>query len=313
MKIYVDGHCDTLTCAYDEKRKINDLKYCFNLQDAKNIYKHRKIPMIQLMATFVNPKYTDGFQRATNVIDYYLENRDKEIIIKNKKDLTKVIEDKSIGIILTIENGKAIEDNLDNVDILYEKGIRVMSINWNEDNLLGTGALTNTNSGLTKLGIEYVKKLEEKNILIDVSHSSEKTFWDVISNTTKPIVATHSCCYEICNHPRNLKDEQIKEIAKRNGIIGICLCSPFLKNEGRADVTDIVKHIKYIIDLVGEDFVGIGTDFDGVDEEHKLLDIKKLKEMNILVKCLRDDGFRNSTIAKIMGENWCKIIDDFLN
>lgn len=312
MNIYIDGHCDTLTCAYDDKRTIEDLKYDFNLSDAKYISEKNKIPIIQLMATFVNPKFQDGFGRATEVIDYNLKNIKEELIIKNTENLKHIIREKLLGVILTIENGKAIEDNLNNIDILYEKGIRLMSINWNEDNLLGTGALTNTKLGLTKLGIEYIKKLEEKNIIIDISHSSEKTFWDVIKNTKKPIVATHSCCYEICRHPRNLKNEQIKKIAERKGIIGICLCSSFLKNNGRADVQDVITHIKHIINLEGDDFVGLGTDFDGVEEEHKLADIKKLKDMNILVENLAKRAFNKRTIDKIMGENWYRVINENL-
>ncbi|MBO5349182.1 MAG: dipeptidase [Clostridia bacterium] len=303
MNIYIDGHCDTLQISFDEKNKINNKKYCFNTTDAKTI-----APVIQMAAAFINPKYQDGFERANNIIDYYLENKEDTIIIKSKKDIETVIKNKKIGIILTIENGKAIENDINNIDILYNKGIRAMSINWNEDNLLGTGALTKSNKGLTELGKKYLKKLEEKNIIIDISHSSEQTFWDAIKCTTKTIVATHSCCHSLCNHPRNLKDNQIKEIAKRAGIVGICFCSPFLTQHGKANATDIIKHISHIIQLVGEDYVGIGTDFDGVDEEQALSDIKRIYDMNILVNELKKCGYQESTINKIMGENWLRVI-----
>lgn len=310
MKIYIDGHCDTLTCAYDEKNNINDEKYCFNMKSANYISKNKEIPVIQFMATFVNPKFSDGFTRAVNIIDWYKKNKGNEFIIKSKEDLERIKKERKVGVLLTIENGKAIEDKLDNIDILYQKGVRIMSVNWNEDNLLGTGALTNKKTGLTEFGKEYIKKLEEKNIIIDISHSSERTFWDVIHNTTKPVIATHSCCYDICNHPRNLKDNQIKEIAKRKGIIGICFCSTFLKENGKADVTDIVKHIKYIIKLVGDDYIGLGTDFDGVDEEDRLLDIKNLKQVRILEENLKRENFNRKIIDKIMGENWYNFINE---
>ena len=209
MRIYIDGHCDTLTNTFDEKNKISNTKYCFNTTDAKMI-----APVIQMSATFIDPKYQDGFKRANDVIDYYLENSADTVIIKSKKDIKSVIENNKVGILLTIENGRAIDKDLNNIDILYEKGIRAMSINWNEDNLLGSGALTTSNLGLTNFGKSYLKKLEEKSIIIDISHSSEQTFGDAINCTTKTIVATHSCCYNLCNHPRNLKDNQIKEISK---------------------------------------------------------------------------------------------------
>lgn len=303
MKIYIDGHCDTLTETYDKKDTISNKKYCFNSVDAEN-YK----PVIQMMATFVNPKYEDGFIRANEVIDYYLENRENTKLILNKNDVNDVIDNNKIGVLLTIENGKAIENNLDNIDSLYAKGIRLMSVNWNEDNLLGTGALTKSQKGLTELGKEYVKRLEQKNIIIDISHSSEATFWDVMKNTKKTIVATHSCCYNLCNHPRNLKDDQIKAIAKRGGIIGICFCGPFLNKNNQASVDDIVKHISYVIDLVGEDYVGIGTDFDGVTEEHQVSNLRDLKHMNTLLKSLKDYGYSEICINKIMGENWLRVI-----
>ncbi len=307
MNIYVDGHCDTLTNSFDEKSKISNKNYCFNTIDAKVL-----APVIQMAATYIDPKYKNGFERANNVIDYYLQNREDTLLIKSKEDITDIIENNKIGILLTIENGKAIENNLNNIDILYNKGIRAMSINWNEDNLLGTGALTKKKSGLTEFGKKYTKKLEEKSIIIDISHSSEKTFWDVIKCTKKTIVATHSCCYNICKHPRNLKDDQIKEIANRNGVIGICFCSPFFKEYGNADVTDLIRHISYIINLVGDNYVGIGTDFDGVKEEHKLEDIKSIHDINILINGLRDYGYKEPTINKIMGENWLRVINNVI-
>lgn len=303
MKIYIDGHCDTLSETLDNNEKISNTQYCFNTIDAKQL-----APVIQMSAVFINPKFENGFERANNIIDYYFKNMENTVIIKNKKDIQYVIEQKKIGIILTIENGKAIESDLNNIDKLYEKGIRLMSINWNEDNLLGTGADTKSSLGLTKLGKEYVKRLEQKNIIIDISHSSEQTFWDTVKNTTGTLVATHSNCYSICNHPRNLTDEQINAIAKRNGIIGICLCSPFLKKEGTANVTDIIRHIKHITNLVGIDYIGLGTDFDGVDEEHRLSDIKGIKDIPILINELRKSGYLEDQIDKIMGENWMRVL-----
>ena len=307
MRIFIDGHCDTLTCTFDDKLFIDDNKYYFNTKDAT-----RFAPVIQCAATFIDPEYEDGFKRANEVIDYFLENKRNAVLIKNKEDISDIINNKKVGMLLSIENGKAIENDINNVDLLYEKGIRMMSVNWNEDKLLGTGALTNKNTGLTNFGIEYIKKLESKNIIIDVSHSSEKTFWDIVENSSKTLVASHSCCYNICKHKRNLKDDQLKEIAKRDGIVGICLCSPFLKEHGKANVKDIIKHIKYIIDLIGEDYVGLGTDFDGVEEENQLDDIKKISDIKLLEEELIKEGFKRDTINKIMGENWLRVINNNL-
>lgn len=307
MNIYFDGHCDTLKKAFDDKKDFYYKQYDYNLADAKM---HNTT--IQNLAVFVHTDFENGFERAKNIVEYYFFNISDTTLITNKSELEDVIENKKKGVILSIENGKAIENNLDNIEYFSQKGIKIMGITWNYENLLGSGCFSEIDNGLTDLGKAYVKKIEEKSILIDISHASEKTFWDTIKNTNKTIIATHSNCYNLCNHPRNLKEGQIKEIAKRNGIIGICFASPFLKEKGNANVQDIVKHISYIIDLVGEDYVGLGSDFDGLKEENKLEDIKGIKDVKEIEKCLIDYGYSQNTVNKIMGENWLRILNEVL-
>lgn len=313
MKILVDGHCDTLSKALDEKSNLENQAYCFNIVDANN-----KTPCIQMMASYIAPKYVDselgGFNRAINILEQFKKDKDKKEIINvlNKEDLNIVINEKKIGILLTIENGSAISGNIKNIDKLYEKGIRVMSVTWNKDNDLGCGALTKNDKGLTKLGEEYIKKLEEKKIIIDVSHSSQKTFWNITKCTSASIVATHSCVYSICNHPRNLKDEQIIEIANRKGIIGICFASNFLNQSGKSNSDDIIDHIKYIKDLVGIDYIGLGSDFDGVDFDDMPSDIRGVKDINKLEEKMKIEGFTEEEINKVMGENWLRVLRNIL-
>ncbi len=313
MKILVDGHCDTLSKALDEKSDLENKEYCFNLVDA-----NKKTPCIQMMATYIAPKFVDngigGFNRAINILEQFKKDKDKSEIINilNKEDLNKTVDEKKIGILLTIENGSAISGNIENIEKLYEKGIRVMSVTWNEDNDLGCGALTKNDKGLTKLGKEYIKKLEEKKIIIDVSHSSQKTFWDITKCTSASIVATHSCVYSICNHPRNLKDEQIIEIANRKGIIGICFASNFLNQSGKSNSDDIINHIKYIKDLVGIDYIGLGSDFDGVDFDDMPSDIRGIKDIYKLEKKMKIEGFTEEEINKVMGENWLRVLKNIL-
>lgn len=303
MNIYCDGHCDTLKKAFDEKKDLNNKKYDYNLEDIKI-----ENAIIQNLAAFVHTNFENGFERAKNIVEYYFSNISDITLVSNKQDLENVVSNNKIGALLSIENGKAIENNLDNIDYFYEKGIKIMGITWNDENLLGSGCLSEKDNGLTEFGKAYIKKLEEKNILIDISHTSEKTFWDTIKNTDKTIIATHSNCYNICNHPRNLKDEQIKAIAKRNGIIGICFASPFLREDGIANVEDIVKHITYIINLVGEDYVGLGSDFDGLKEETKMQDIKGIKDVKLIEDYLIKYGYSQNTVNKIMGENWLRVL-----
>ena len=176
--------------------------------------------------------------------------------------------------------------------------------------ICGCGAKTQNDIGLTELGIAYVNKLQKLKILVDVSHASEKTFWDVIGNTTGPIVATHSNVYELCNHPRNLKDKQIKEIAKRNGVIGICFYKEFLNSKEEASVKDIVEHIKYIKDLVGIDYIGLGTDFDGMADEDAAKGVEKISLLNNIVEEMKNQCFSCEEIVKVLWKNWYRVLQN---
>lgn len=304
---FVDGHCDTIQVALDENIDLMNEQLSFNLEQAK-----KNGPMIQMTAVFVNPNYKNSFQRAKNIIEYFEKQMKKypeEVLqVKTKEDILKVEKENKIGCLLTIENGSAIEEKIDNVDYFYNKGVRVMSITWNEDNLLGCGSQTKRDNGLTKLGEQYIKKLNQKGIMIDVSHSSEKTFWDTAKLTESPIVATHSCCYSLCPHPRNLKDEQIKQIAESGGIIGVCYCTAFLSKTEIAGVKEIARHICHIADLVGVDYVGVGSDFDGLEKEHIPTDLKNIGQIDNLIQELRNIGLHQEEIEKIMGKNWIKKI-----
>ena len=184
-----------------------------------------------------------------------------------------------------------------------------MSITWNEDNLLGCGALTKQDNGLTEFGKQYVQKLNEKKMIVDVSHSSEKTFWDTMKINERPSIATHSCCYSLCQHPRNLKDEQIKQIARNNGIVGICYCTNFLSETGIAGTKEIAEHIAHIANLVGVDYVGLGSDFDGLDENEIPTDLKNIGQIDKLVQELKKVGFQEDEIEKIMGRNWIRTLE----
>jgi membrane dipeptidase len=188
----------------------------------------------------------------------------------------------------------------------------MMSVTWNNDNELGCGAETKNDTGLTELGINYVKKLNQLGIIIDVSHSSEKSFWDIISITEKPAIASHSNVFELCNCKRNLKDNQIKAIAENGGVIGICFYSDFLNSNKKASVTDIVEHIKYIRKLVGINYIGLGSDFDGMEIQKTANGVDNISRINNITKELKLQGFKNEEIDKIMWNNWSKVFKKLL-
>ena len=148
---------------------------------------------------------------------------------------------------------------------------------------------------------------------MDVSHLSEKSFWNVIDLGCGNVVASHSNAYEICKNPRNLKDSQIKAIAKNGGIVGVCFYSNFLKKSGKANVLDVVNHIKYIKELAGIDYVGLGSDFDGMSIEKTANEVENIIDVNNIIKMLRRQGFYEDEIEKIMWKNWYRVFKNFID
>lgn len=309
---FVDGHCDTLSKALDMSEDLfkNDLQ--FSIEKSNSIGGG-----IQITACFIDPKFLNkpngGFIRCNNILEKlkeYEKTYNNNILLKNGIEISEFVDSNSndTKFILSIENGSAISGNLENINYLYDCGVRIMSVTWNDDNDLGCGAKTKNDTGLTKLGIEYVKKLEKLGIIIDVSHASERTFWDVLRYTKSPIVATHSNVYNLSNCERNLKDEQIKAIAQRNGIIGICYYSDFLNMNEKAGLQDIINHIKYIKNLVGIDYIGLGSDFDGMNVEETANGIKNISEIHNIEENLLMEGFSKDEISRIMSKNWIRVL-----
>lgn len=312
-KIIFDAHCDTIQILTDNMGTLNDTSYSVNIPDASN-----KLPYIQCFAAFVHPKYAPdrGYERACSILDKFYEeydkNKNKITLIKELKDLQKVIQNNLFGTILTVENGSAIGGNLDNVQKLYNRGVRIMGITWNNDNDLAAGAKTENDFGLTELGKKYIKELNKRNILIDVSHASEKTFYDISEITNSPILATHSCAKSLCNHQRNLTDDQIKKIAETHGVIGINFYDQFLKDGGTATIDDVINHMIYISNLVGTKYVGIGTDFEGIDQNELPKGITGIRDIQNLFARMRERGFSEEEITQISGKNFVECIEKTL-
>ena len=311
--IIVDGHCDTLQLAYDEKLSIFDKKYSFNIKEAQFV-----LPYIQFLACFINPKYdtyNNGFLRVNAMLDkFYIEyenNKDCIYLIKDKVDIENSLN--KVGIVLTIENGSALGNDISNLKALYNRGIRVMSLTWNDDNFLACGAYTKNDIGLTKKGIECIKYMNDFDIIIDVSHLSKKSFYDVCRITNKPIIATHSCVDSLCKNKRNLTDDQIKIIARNKGMIGVCFYKCFLSNNKNVSIDDIINHIEYISNLVGTEYVGIGSDFDGMNKSDIPLGIFGVKDIRYIAKKLYERGFNKKEIYNIMGGNYIRILKENLD
>lgn len=229
-------------------------------------------------------------------------NRDRMNIVRTPQEVwvTKAAGKKSI--MLGLENGYAIGKDLRNIARFKELGVSYITLCHNGNNDICDSARGEAEwGGLSPFGKEVVAEMNRLGILVDVSHAAESTFYDVLDTSIHPIIASHSSARALCNHPRNLTDDQLKALAARQGVVQVCLYKGFINEDAeKASLTDAVRHIHHIVDLIGIDHVGIGSDFDGDGE---LIGCRATNELiNITVRLLKD-GYSENDIAKIWGGN----------
>jgi membrane dipeptidase len=163
-------------------------------------------------------------------------------------------------------------------------------------------------NGLSPFGKEVVHEMNRLGIMVDISHTAESTFWDAIETSNVPIVASHSAARALCDHPRNLTDEQLKALAQKNGVVQLCLYKGFINSDAeKASLSDAIRHICHIAELIGTDHIGIGSDFDGDGE---LIGCRASNELINITTSLLKEGFSEADIRKIWGGNWMRVMND---
>lgn len=315
---------------------------------------------VQIFSIFCDGSFgkDTAFKFANLEIDslFAIEKRnpDKFIIVRNPTELMQAVKQKKFAGMIGVEGGHMIEDSLLYLDSLFNRGARYLSLTWNNSTSWATSAKDESDAkftgtkGLTEFGKTIIRRMNELGMMIDVSHSGEKTFWDVIATTTKPIIASHSSVYAISPQFRNLKDDQIKAIAKNGGVIQINFLPSFVdssysrraapymaRHRREADslsklgwssssvgslfrnkypkevkailppMSVVLDHIDYIVKLVGIDYVGLGSDFDGIPYAPRgLEDVSKYPN---ITKGLKKRGYKKDEIQKILGGNFLRV------
>jgi membrane dipeptidase len=204
--------------------------------------------------------------------------------------------------ILAVEGCEAFGGSIEGANEYIDAGAKIFALTWNHENDLAFPH--SMAGGIKPFGKEIIGLLNEKKCAVDVSHLNEEGFWQVADGAmgARSVCASHSCCRAICEHSRNLSDEQIRAIIARGGYIGVNFYPPFLSASGRAGVKDIIRHIFHIIDLGGEDNVGFGSDFDGIDI--KTDDMESPAGFGGLIRALKDAGVSDGILRKIAFENF---------
>lgn len=262
----IDLHCDALM-------KLADGKGSLRFADANELETNKvrlqqgKVK-VQCFAIFIEPdvSYDQKFQAALEQVDYFY----KEVLGKNPemrhiKEWSDfdMLQQGEIGAMLTLEGVDAIGNNLSQLRTLYQLGVLSVGLTWNQANLAADGAGEPRGGGLTVLGKEIVRLNNEHKVLTDVSHLSERSFWDVMELAKYPI-ASHSNSKALCHHPRNLSDEQADAMFKKGGLVHVVYNPPFVKAVGNATIDDLVRHIDRFCALGGVKQIGFGSDFDGI-------------------------------------------------
>jgi membrane dipeptidase len=264
MKV-IDTHCDALYRIY----KNPSLRYSDSLELHTNVSRLKKGEVfLQFFAIFVEPnvKSDEKFQVALDQIHFFhsevLANNPTMKKIVTWEDIDQLSENE-IGAVLTLEGADAFGNDITKLKTLYQLGVKSIGLTWNNANLCADGVGEPRGAGLTQLGKEVVLLNNEYRVFTDVSHISEKGFWDVMGIADFPI-ASHSNSKTLCDHQRNLTDQQAKAIFEKNGFISVVYCPPFVKEDGEATISDLIKHIDHFCSLGGVDHICFGSDFDGI-------------------------------------------------
>ena len=248
------------------------------------------------------------FQVYDNI---YKEFSSEIMMIRDKKDLDIALNGNHIGFITLMEGADPIEQP-DDLYKYYDKGLKALGLSWNDKNKFASGPATE--DGLSEEGYELIEIMNELNVTLDLSHLNEQCFWPALEKYNHIPIASHSNARELTDHPRNLYDEQLKEISKRGGVIGIVLYNTFLKTTNELPtLEDIYKHIDHILNICGEDHVGIGSDLDGAEIKDFPEDIRAIENLQRIPEYLSEKGYSDDLIKKISHDNFLRVIRSNLN
>ena len=320
---------------------------------------------LQVFSIWVSPdekekKYFENANDMINKLDFLISRVPKDWgLVKSYQDITYNSRKNKMSCVIGVEGGHIIGRDISKLEALHDRGMRYLGLTWNNSNHIASSAKDETfnrnslsNIGLSNFGIEVVQKCNDLGVIIDVSHTGEQAFWDVVEQSQEPIIASHSSVYALCPHYRNLKDDQIKAIAKTGGAVFINFYPGYIdstfqqkaeiinmKYEVELDIlaekydplsnqywfeemkllkhekariapsiNDVIKHISYIVDLVGVDYVGIGSDYDGV--EIMPTGLENVSKLPFLTKKLIEHGYTIREVRKILGGNFKRIFKE---
>jgi|LSQX01.3.fsa_nt_gb membrane dipeptidase len=305
--IIVDAHCDTALSTYEKNMDLfeND----FHL-DIKRLLETG--PRVQFFAAFAHPMAyrNDTLSRVLGILDqvYCAQElySDRFAVCMSSDAIDDALKMGKVAAMLSIEGGECLNGDLSVLRQLYRLGVRSMLLSWNYRNQLVDGAGEPNGNGLSGFGRQVVEQMNRLGMIVDVSHLCDAGFKDVLEISTMPVIASHSNSRAVCDSIRNLTDSQLIDIKKNGGVVGLNFYTHFLNNTDRATIDDVVRHVEHICSLTGEDHIGIGADYDGI--EHTPEGLEGTECIPALFERLAQLNYTDTLIEKIAGLNFMRVI-----
>ena len=316
---FVDLHCDTLFTMQQERCTLENAPGHINLDRLTE-----GGALLQCFAAFI-PSHDCAahYNIRENAWDFFLHQAalfaqmtgmypEKLAPVRSAADVEKNRAQGKVSAMLTVEDGACIEGEIARVKTMYELGVRLITLSWNYENCLGFPNAPDPamhRKGLKDFGCEVLAEMERLGIVADVSHLSEGGFWDVVRAHKKPFVASHSCARALCDHSRNLTDEQLRALGDAGGVCGVNFYSRFLRRDaGHTANEDILRHMAYIADHAGIGAVALGSDFDGIDCTLEMETYSGLARLSEQIA----DRFGYDAAEKICCQNALRVITDVI-
>lgn len=311
--LVVDGHCDTLTEVLDKKRDPGRLTDTGQLDLPRMLESGLNV---QFFAAFIPPRCRDAaLKRCLQLVDAFYRTVEMSGGLVEPAfsagDIRRITSAGKIAALLSVEGGEALQGDLAVLRILYRLGVRSLTLTWNGRNELGDGIGEGAAAGgLSMFGRAVVQEMNRLGMLVDVAHLSERGFWDVAEVSTMPFAATHANCRALCEHPRNLTNEQIEHLAHSGGVVGLSFVPQFI-HDARPDLEHFIRHVDHIAGRFGTGCIGLGSDFDGM--ETFTPGLENVTCLPRLAEELLALGYSEGAVSGIMGGNWMRLLSVVLH
>lgn len=307
----IDLHCDTLMELLDhpDSGDLYSNKWKIDIEKLRQGHS-----MVQDFAIYVDLEDTeDPYGRYESMLQLFQDNMaaySQHIRhIRSYEDLKTCRQNGKLGALLSVEEGGVFESSLDKLRKAYEDGVRLVTISWNYPNGLCEPHCGDPHKGLTDVGIAFVQTMEELGMIVDCSHLNDAGIAQLDQLLTKPFIASHSNARAVTPHSRNLRDDQIRMIANKGGVIGLNFANHFLGDSPMSRIDDIVRHGLYIRQVGGSDVVALGTDFDGIDPN---TEIENIGHMDRLREAFLKAGLSQEETDKIFWKNADRLLQNIL-